>query len=106
MGEVASIDIISYHHIAFEDFLNHKAKTTRQLSRQHCWVGIEKSETEIPITKASASPSIKITHFLLAWGSTVHKVQSLSLDQSAVDFDSKKQKSFRPSQIYTALSKA
>ena len=53
LGEVAPIDIISYHHIAFEDFLNHKANTTRQLSRRHCWVGIEKSETEIPITYES-----------------------------------------------------
>ena len=66
---------------------------------------MKKSETEIPITKASASPSIKINHFLLAWASTVHKVQSLSLDQGVVDFDSKKQKSFGPGQTYTALSR-
>ena len=39
--------------------------------------------------KVSAPPSIKHTQFplTLACASTVHKVQGLSLDQGAVDFD-------------------
>ena len=47
------------------------------LGKQNSWVPIEKWETEIPIKKGSAPPSIKRTQFLLtlAWASTVHKFQ-------------------------------
>ena len=57
--------------------------------------------------KRSASPSIKRTQFslLLAWPSTVHKVQSLSLEQGVTDFDLRKQKSFGSGQIYTTLTR-
>ena len=78
------------------------------LGRQNSWVAIEKYKTEIPIKKGSASPSIKRTQFplTLAWASTVHEVQGLSLEQSVFDFHLPKQKSFDPGQIYTAFSRA
>ena len=77
------------------------------LGRQNSWVPTEKCEAEIPIKKGSVSPSIKHTqfHLTLAWASTVHKVQGLSLEQGVIDFDLRKQKSFWLRQIYTALSR-
>ena len=77
------------------------------LGTQNSWVPIEKCEIEIPIKKGSAFPSIKRTQFplTLAWASTVHKVQSLSFEQGVTDFDLRKQKSFWPGKIYTALSR-
>ena len=53
-----------------------------------------------------ASPNTKWTQFPLplAWVSTVHEVQELSLEQSVADFDPRKQISFGAGQIYTALS--
>ena len=51
----------------------------------------------------SASPSIKRS--LLAWTSTLHKVQSLSFEQGPIDFDLQKQKSFGRGKLYTALSR-
>ena len=63
--------------------------------------------SEISIKKESASLSIKRTQFplTLACASTVHKVQGLSLEQGAIDFDLQKQKSFGSRQMYTALSR-
>ena len=57
--------------------------------------------------KGSVSPSIKRTQFplTLACASTVHKVEGLSLEQGAMDFDLQKQKSFGSGQIYTALGR-
>ena len=54
-----------------------------------------------------ASPNIKRTQFPLdiAWASTVHKVQGLSLEHGVVSFDLGKQRSFGADQIYTALSR-
>ena len=54
-----------------------------------------------------AFPSIKGTQFplTLAWASTVHKVQGLSLGQGVNDFDLQKQRSFGEGQVYTALSR-
>ena len=59
------------------------------LGIQNFWVLIEKCEAEIPVKKGSASPFIKRTQFsvTLVWASTVHKVQSLSLEQGVIDFD-------------------
>ena len=52
-------------------------------------------------------PSIKGTQFplILAWASTVHKVQGLTLEQGVIDFHLQKQKLFGPGQVYTALSR-
>ena len=75
-----------------------KAMRSSYLGRQNSWVSIEKCKTEISIKKGYASPSIKRTQFplTLAWASTVHKVQGLSLEQGVIDFDLQKQKSFGP----------
>ena len=64
------------------------------LGRHNSWVASEKCETEIPIKKESASPSIKQTQFpsTLAWASTVQKVQALSLEQGVIDFNLQKHK--------------
>ena len=61
----------------------------------------------ILIKKGSTSPSIKLTQFLLtlAWLSTVHKVQGLSVEQGVINFDLQKQKSFGTGQMYTGLSR-
>ena len=77
------------------------------LGRQNSWVPIEKCETEISIKEGSALPSIKCTQFplTLTWPFTVHKVHSLGLEQVVIDFDLRKQKSFGPGQLYTALSR-
>ena len=57
--------------------------------------------------KGSVSPSIKRTQFplTLACASTVHKVEGLSLEQGAMDFDLQKQKSSGSGQMYTALGR-
>ena len=77
------------------------------LDRKNSWVPIKKFETQTLMKKGSESPSIKCTQFplTLAWASTIHKVQGLSLEQGVIDFDLQKQKSFGPVQIYTALSR-
>ena len=82
-----------------------KAMRSCYLGGRNYWVPIEKSEARISVKKESASPSIKRTqfHLILAWTSTFHKVQSLSLKQGVMNFDLPKQKSFGPGQIYTAL---
>ena len=71
-----------------------KATRSSHVGRQNSWVPIEKCETEISVKNGSALPTIKRTQFLLtlAWVSTVHKVQGLSLEQGVVDFDLHKQK--------------
>ena len=42
-----------------------KAIRLYNLGRQNTWVPIEKCDTEISVKKRSASPSIKLTQFLL-----------------------------------------
>ena len=84
-----------------------KAMRSSNLGRQNSCVTIEICETEISIKKGSASPSIKLIQFplTLAWGSTVHKVEGLSLEQDDTDFDLQNQKSFAPGKMYIALSR-
>ena len=74
---------------------------------QNGLVPIEKVDAEIPIVKGTLCPTIKKAQFPLTPSSTctIHKVQGLSLQQGVVSFDLKKQNSFGPGQMYTALSR-
>ena len=74
------------------------------LGRQNYWFPIEKCEIEILRNKRSASSSIKRNQFHVALTGTftVHRVQVVRVEQSVVDFDLQKQKSFGPRQIYCA----
>ena len=49
-----------------------------------------------------SSPEIQRLQFpiTLAWACTLHKVQGLTLNEVAVNFELRKQKSFNPGQIY------
>ena len=71
------------------------------------WVPIKKSEIEISIKEGSSPPSIRHPELplTLAWASTVHKVQDLSLEKGITDFDLQKQKPFGAGQIYTSRSR-
>ena len=112
VGEVvhvsASNNIVQKIYLKFLDLeAGLQTKASSPFSRQHCCVGIAKCETEIPTKKRSTSPSIKRTQFplVLDWASTVPKVQGLSLNEGLVDFNLRKQWSFGPGQMCTALSR-
>ena len=66
------------------------------LGRKNSCAPIEKCEADFLIKKGSAPPSSQRTQFplILAWASSGHKVQGLSLEQGIIDFDLQKQKSF------------
>ena len=52
------------------------------------WVPIEKCESEISIKRGSTNPSIKCNQFpLMGMGIYCSKLQNLSLEQGAIDFD-------------------
>ena len=101
-GETRNIEHVEFVqgtvHKVYVKFSDEQASTramrSSYLSRQNSWVAIENCETEIPLTKESASPSIKRTQFPLTLprASTVHKVQGLSLEQGVIDSDLRKQK--------------
>ena len=42
---------------------------------------------------------------MLSWACTIHKVQGLSLEKGAVNFDLQKQRTFGQGRMYTALSR-
>ena len=71
------------------------------LSRQDSWAPIEKCETDVSVKKVWGFPSFKYTQFplTLAYASIVYVGLVLSLEQSVIDFDLWKQKSFGPGQI-------
>ena len=56
--------------------------------------------------KENINISIKHTQFplILPWESTIHKIQGLSFEKGAIDFDLWKQKLFGSRQIYSMLS--
>ena len=83
-----------------------KAMKSSYLGRKSFWVPVRKCELDIPIKKGSAYTSINSTQFslILTWGSTVHQVQGLSLGWGVIDFDQRKQKSYRSGQIHTLRS--
>ena len=90
-------NIVQKMYVKFSDLeAGLQTKASSLLSRQHCCVGLEKCETEIPTNKRATSPSTKRTQFplVLTWVSTVHKVQSLSLDEGVLDFNLTGQWSF------------
>ena len=84
-----------------------RAIRSSYLGRKSYSFPIEKCEPKIAIKKGSSSPSIKRKQFplILAWASTVHQVQGLSLEQRVIDFDLRKQKTFGPTEIYTVPSR-
>ena len=80
---------------------------SNNLSRHNSWVPIKRTDTHINTGNSHISASIQWTQFplTLAWACTIHKVQGLSLPKSVISLELEKQKSFRPGQIYVALSK-
>ena len=115
MGKQEMLTILNFVHGSIhkvyvkssEEQAGLRAMRSSYLGRQNSWVAIKKCETKIPIKKELASPKIKRTQFplTLAWASTVHKVQGLSLEQGVIDFDLRKQRSLGAGQIYTVLSR-
>ena len=78
-----------------------KATKSSYRGRRNSWVSIKKIlEAEIPTKKRPTFPCIKRNQFplilVLAWASTVHKVEGLSLEQGVIEPKSIKQ-------IYHAL---
>ena len=74
------------------------------LSRKNSWIPTEKFEFRHQWRKIQHLYSSNALRLILAWTSIVRKVQGLSLEQGAADFDLRKQKPFGPGQIYTGLS--
>ena len=76
-------------------------------AQQNSFVPLQKCDADIPICKASISPSIKRTQFplVLSWACTIHKVQGLSLEEGVVNFGVQTQRTFGQDQMYTALSR-
>ena len=77
------------------------------LSRRNSWVPIKRNDAHINIGNSYISALLQRTLFplTLAWAGTIHKVQGLSLPKSVIILELEKRKSFRPVQIYVALSR-
>ena len=77
------------------------------LFRCNSWISIKKTGADINIGNSYISALLQRTLFplTLAWAGTIHKVQGLSLSKSVIIFEVEKRKSFRPVQIYVALSR-
>ena len=58
-------------------------------AQQNYFAPLQKCDADLPICKGSISPSIKRTKFpfILSWTCTIHKVQGLSLEEGAVNFN-------------------
>ena len=112
VGKVSGFEIVENNvkrvYIKFhDDEVGRKAMFLDRFCFQNGFVPIEKVDADIPIVKSTLYPTFKRTQFPLAlsWACTIHKVQGLSLEQGVVSFDLKKQNSFGPGQMYTALSR-
>ena len=81
---------------------------TDKFVRQNNCISIERVEAKIKvrITKLS-SPEIKRTPFplMLAWASTVHKVQGKQFKEIVISFNLFKQRSWNNGQMYVAFSR-
>ena len=78
-----NITYIEFAQVFSDEQAGAKPMRLSFLARLNSWVPIRKCETEIPINKRSVSPSIKRTQFLLilAWPSTIYKVQGSCIKQ-------------------------
>ena len=100
--------IVKKVYFKFQDPLVwRKAMLSDHFAQQNCFVPLQKCDGDTPIRKGSISSIIKRTQFplMLSWACTIHKVQSLSLEEGVVNFDLQIQKTFGQSQMYTALSR-
>ena len=71
-------------------------------------VPINRVESHISLTRKNNLYMISRTQFplMLAYACTIHKVQGLTIPNTVVMLDLKKQKSFNYGQLYVALSRA
>ena len=112
VGKVSDFEVVDNNvkrvYIKFhDDEVGKKAMSLDCFCFQNGLVPIEKVDADIPIVKGTLCQIFKRTQFPLvfSWSCTIHKVQGLSLEQGVVSFDLKKQNSFGPGQMYTALSR-
>ena len=81
---------------------------TDKFARQNNCTPIERVEAKIKVrTTKLSSPEIKTTQFplMLAWASTVHKVQRKQIKEIVISFNLFKQRSWNNRQMYGALSR-
>ena len=93
-GEVVRFEIknsiVKKVYLEFQDpLVGRNALLSDPFAQQNCFVPLQKCDGNISICKGSIPPSIKRTQFplMLSWASTIHKVQSLSLEKGVVNFD-------------------
>ena len=77
-------------------------------SSTHQVVPVNRVESHISLTRKNNLHMIRRTQFslMLAYACTIHKVQGLTIPNTVLVFDLKKQKSFNYGQLYVALSRA
>ena len=77
-------------------------------SNTHQVVPVNKVESHISLTRKNNLHMISRTQFplTLAYTCTIHKVQGLTIPNTVVVLDLRKQKSFNYGQLYVALSRA
>ena len=115
-GQLGTVAHVSMHNNSIKTiyvvFDNENAGTNKiksdRLAQQLNAIPIDRVTTEIRTNEKKLSyPVIKRTQFslMLSWGCTVHKVQSLSLDEIVISFNLLKRRSFNNGQMYIALSR-
>ena len=117
MGTVEKIDLNinkdpTVLYIKFDDEKAGKAMintSPSSFAKEHLVVPIEPVLAKIKVRPGKASsPEIQRIQFpiALSWACTVHKVQGLTLQNTVVSLELRKQRSFNYGQIYVALSRA